>query len=284
MTESALISVDELHGQLGQPDLIVLDVRHSLADENYGKAAYAAGHIPGARRADAEADVSGCISGTNGRHPLPDSGRFCVNMRRLGVSPGCRIVVYDDGSCTFAARLWFTLRWVGIASVQVLDGGFAAWKRAGLETECSEPEFDEGTYRARTPLERPFDDDFVENNLVTGDYTLIDARAHERYTGAVEPIDAEAGHIPGSLNRPCSENFTPEGLFKSPEVLAAEFGALIGNRDPADIIHSCGSGIAACCNHLAMTVAGMPSAGVYVGSWSEWIADANRPRATGEQP
>lgn len=281
MSVLPLISVNELHNILGRDKLIVLDVRSKLTDDNYGKVAYEAGHIPGARRADMHDDVTGCCSGTNGRHPLPDSGRFCVNMRRLGLSPDNAVVVYDDGDMTFSARLWFTLRWVGFENVRVLDGGFKAWEKAGFEVSTEVPTWEQGTYRATTPLERVFDDDFVENNLKTKDYTLIDARSAERFRGEVEPIDAEAGHIPGSLNRPSSENFAPNGRFKAPELLAEEFASLIGDRDPADTIQTCGSGVSACCNHLAMAVAQMPAAGVYIGSWSEWIADENRPRAKG---
>ncbi|MDO4937726.1 MAG: sulfurtransferase [Sutterellaceae bacterium] len=281
MADSPLISVQELNDILGQDKLIVLDVRSKLGDDDYGKAVYAQSHIPSARRADMHDDVTGCCSGTNGRHPLPDSGRFCVNMRRLGVSPDNAIVVYDDGDMSFAARLWFTLRWVGFANVRVLDGGFKAWEKAGLETTDEVPTFEQGTYRATTPLARVFDDDFVEANLKTKEYTLIDARSAERFRGEVEPIDPEAGHIPGSLNRHSVLNFTEEGVLKAPDVLAQEFKALIGETPADKIIHSCGSGVSACCNLLAMIVAGMPPAGLYVGSWSEWIADADRPRAKG---
>ena len=282
MANSPLISVRELHDILGQDKLIVLDVRSKLGDDDYGKVVYAQSHIPGARRADMHDDVSGCCSGTNGRHPLPDSGRFCVNMRRLGLSADNTVVVYDDGDMTFSARLWFTLRWVGFANVRVLDGGFKAWVKAAFETSDAVPSFEQGTWRATTPLVHPYDDDFVEANLKTRDFTLIDARSAERFRGEVEPIDSEAGHIPGSLNRPSSLNFSDLGVFKSPEELAHEFQALIGKTPANRIIHSCGSGVSACCNLLAMDVAAMPSAGLYVGSWSEWIADADRPRAKGD--
>lgn len=284
MPVQPLISAQELHASLDDPRLVLLDVRSHVTDDGYGRSAYAEGHIPGARYADLHDDVAGCCSGTNGRHPLPDSGRFCVNMRRLGLNPDSTVVVYDDGSCSFAARLWFTLRWVGFENVRVLDGGVAAWRNAGFFLTQTTGQWEAGTYRAQTPLERVFDDDFVEHNLLTGDYTLIDARSAARYRGENETIDPVGGHIPGSLNRPSADNLDANGCFKAPEVLAAEFGAVIGSRDPANIIHSCGSGVTACCNHLAMTVAGMPAAGVYIGSWSEWVSDEGRAIATGPNP
>ena len=205
-------------------------------------------------------------------------------MRRLGVNPDSRVVVYDDGACNFAARLWFTLRWVGFENVRVLDGGIAAWLKAGFEVTSETPEWESGTYRATTPLERVFDDDFVAENLERGDYTLVDARNAERYRGENETMDPVGGHIPGSLSRPSSENIGANGRFKSSGELAREFTAVIGTRNPADIINSCGSGVTACCNHLAMIVAGMPAAGVYIGSWSEWVSDPDRPIATGPTP
>ena len=284
MSGSQLISVTELNALLSDPKLVLLDVRYSLTDAAYGRAAYAEGHIPGARFADLKADVAGVCSGSNGRTPLPDSGRFCVNMRRLGLNPDSTVVVYDDGESNFAARLWFTLRWVGFANVRVLNGGLCAWKAAGLALQVEEPECEAGTYRATMPLERVFDDDFVERNLELRDYTLVDARAHNRYTGEVENHDPKAGHIPGSLNRPSGDNLLPNKCFKDTETLRQEFETVFNGVPHADIINSCGSGVTACCNHLAMMEAGIPAAGVYIGSWSEWVSDDNRPIKTGDEP
>lgn len=284
MSGSQLISVSELNALLNEDKLIVLDVRYSLDDASYGRKSYDEGHIPAARFADLKTDVVGVCSGSNGRSPLPDSGRFCVNMRRLGLNSDSVVVVYDDGDSNFAGRLWFTLRWVGFANVRVLDGGMTAWKAAGLPLQTEQPQWQAGTYRATTPLERVFDDDFVERNLQVRDYTLVDARAHDRYTGEVENRDPKAGHIPGSLNRPSSDNLGPDKRFKSPEELKAQFEAVFGSVPHADIINWCGSGMTACCNHLAMMQAGIPAAGVYIGGWSEWVSDENRPIKTGEEP
>ena len=283
MSESPLISVKELEAKLSDDNLLILDVRASLTDPAEGRRLYEAGHIPGARFTDLENDVSGCRSGTNGRHPLPDSGRFCVNMRRLGLNPASRVVVYDQGDCNFAARLWFTLRWVGFKHVRGLDGGWATWEKAGMAVQTEEPAWEQGTYRATAPLERVFDDDFVEKNLAEhGPYVLVDARSHERFIGQNETMDPVAGHIPGALNRPSAENIGENGLFKAPEILKKEFEAVLAGRATENVINYCGSGGTACCNHLAMRVAGLRDAGVYVGSWSEWVADENRPVATGD--
>lgn len=284
MSASQLISVSELQTLLADPKLVLLDVRSSLTDSLYGRKAYDEGHIPGARFADLKSDVAGVRSGSNGRTPLPDSGRFCVNMRRLGLNPDSVVVVYDDGESNFAARLWFTLRWVGFGNVRVLDGGMTAWKAAGLALQTEEPDWEGGTYRAATPLEHVFGVEFVMDNLKDQRYTLVDARAHNRYTGEFENHDPKAGHIPGSLNRPSAENLTEDKRFKSPEVLKAEFDAVFGGVPHDRIINYCGSGVTACCNHLAMLQAGIPAAGVYIGSWSEWVSDDSRPVKTGEEP
>lgn len=279
-----LASAAELQALLNNPKLVVLDVRSNLTDPEVGRRLYEAGHIVGARFCDLEEDAAGCKSGTNGRHPLPDSGRFCENMRRLGICPDSHVIVYDDGACGYASRLWFTLRWVGFENVQVLNGGLAAWQKAGLAMQTEKPVWEAGSLRAQAPLERVFDVEFIERNLETGDYVLLDGRSRERWAGQTEPIDPIAGHIPGALVRPSTENIGKDGLFKAPETLAEEFLAVINPASHADVINYCGSGVTACCNHLAMMIASIPAAGVYIGSWSEWISDARRPINQTDKP
>lgn len=275
MSSCVLISTDELERSLDNPKVLVLDVRNSTSDPAKGRTAYLAGHIPGARFVDFPADVAGCCSGTNGRNPLPDSGRFCVNMRRLGLNPDSVVVVYDDGAMRFASRLWYTLRWVGFANVRLLNGGYSLWKKQKRKIETGAmAEVPQGTYRATTPLEHPVGVATVEKAIEPGSgYTLIDARPHERYLGRGEKLDKKGGHIPGALNRPATANLAANGLFKTPEQLAKEFHELLLDRDPSKVILTCGSGIAACSNQLAMELAGLAPAGVYIGSWSEWISD-----------
>ena len=146
------------------------------------------------------------------------------------------------------------------------------------------PVWEAGSLRAQAPLERVFDVEFIERNLETGDYVLLDGRSRERWAGQTEPIDPIAGHIPGALVRPSTENIGKDGLFKAPETLAEEFLAVINPASHADVINYCGSGVTACCNHLAMMIAGIPAAGVYIGSWSEWISDARRPINQTDKP
>lgn len=281
---SALISAEELLPLLNTHAFVLLDVRSNLINPKAGYEAYENSHLPGARFTDFEADVSGCRSGTNGRHPLPDSSRFCVNMRRLGLNATSNVVVYDDGSLSFAARLWFTLRWVGFENVRVLNGGFSYWQANNYPLQTEIPDWEPGTYRAQPPLERVFDDDFVEHNLKeNGPYILVDARSHERYLGHNETIDPIAGHIPGAINHPGTLNIGANGLMKSNQELVSEFSQLLKSRSPENVINTCGSGVTACTNHLAMTAAGLDPAGVYIGSWSEWIADEGRPISTSDE-
>ena len=277
MSASPLIDCNELLGLLEDPRLVLLDVRADLRDHTMGRRLYEEGHIRAARFCDMEADVSGARTGANGRHPLPDSGRFCANMRRLGLNPDSICVVYDGGACNFAARLWFTLRWVGFENVRVLNGGWRAWREASLTVTRESPDVTVGTWRAAPPLERVWDVREIERNLETEDYLLVDARSADRFAGQNETLDPKGGHIPGSINRPCGDNLTEQGLFKAADLLAREFENLLEGRDPASVINSCGSGVTACCNHLAMTAAGLPSAGVYIGSWSEWSANPDHP-------
>jgi thiosulfate/3-mercaptopyruvate sulfurtransferase len=277
-----IISVKELSAIAGQPGVIIVDTRSELGQPEAGRLAYAAGHIPGARFADADTVVCGFKTGTNGRHPMPSMAVFCERMRALGISRESRVIVYDGGSASFAARLWFSLRAAGLASVQVLDGGFDAWTQQGMPVSQEVPSFSEGNFTAGTPLEVIVRVDRVEANVLSHSFLLVDARAHERYLGQSESIDPKAGHIPGAVNRPCSENME-NGVFKSPEELARAFAPIVQKAAGRPIVNYCGSGITACNNHLAMRIAGLEPAGVYIGSWSEWCADPKHEIALGEE-
>ena len=277
-----IISVKELAAIAAQPNVIIIDTRSELGDPDAGRNAYGAGHIPGARFADADTVVCGFKTGKNGRHPMPLMPVFCERMRALGINTESRIVTYDGGSASFAARLWFTLRAAGHANVQVLDGGFDAWAAAGLPISKEVPAPAAGDFSARDPLEVIVRVDRVEANVLSHSFLMVDARAHERYLGLTEPIDPKAGHIPGAFNRPCSENLE-KGFFKSPSELAREFEPALQKAAGRPIVNYCGSGITACTNHLAMRIAGLEPAGLYVGSWSEWCADPKHEIATGEE-
>ena len=277
-----LISAADLKARLGETDLVILDVRANLKDPLAGRASFAAGHIPGARQADMREDGSGSCTGTNGRNPFPTMERFTERMRALGVNQRSEVVVYDDGPCNFACRLWFTFRMAGFENVRVLVGGLKAWTAVDGPMSDVVEEVAVGDMVAGTPLERVFTIEEVLANQADPKYALIDARGHGRYLGQNETLDRVGGHIPGAMSRPSSQNLGEDGVFKSPEVLKAEFEAVFARRPGMPIVNTCGSGVTACCNHLSMKMAGFEPLGVYIGSFSEWVSDPARPVSTTE--
>ena len=237
---------------------------------------YQAGHIPGAVFVDLDRDLS--QPGGPGRHPFPPVERFAALLGRLGIGPDTEVVVYDDGSGSVAARLWFMLRVHGHARAAVLDGGLAAWTAAGLplSTEETRPE------PVTPPRLRRDDSRLVDRTAVAArpaGALLLDARAPERFRGEVEPIDKVAGHIPGSVNAPFADNLE-NGRFKQPSALRDLYLRLGAGR-ASSVITSCGSGVTACHDLLALELAGFADARLYVGSWSDW-SDSGGPIATGD--
>jgi thiosulfate/3-mercaptopyruvate sulfurtransferase len=261
------------------PEWRVFDCRHDLLKHGLGEQQYGASHIPGAAFAHLDRNLSAPKSGTNGRHPLPDPQVFIAWLGAQGLKPSDQVVAYDGGSGTMAARLWWMLRWVGHDAAAVLDGGFAKWVKEGRPVTADVPQFAATAYPGKVRPELAVDVRYVQAHL--GDAGLLDARAPARWRGDTEPIDPEAGRIPGSLNRFNSGNLTPEGVHKPAAQLRAEFEAVLAGRPPAEVVHSCGSGVAACHNLLAMEIAGLQGGKLYAGSWSEWIADPARPRERG---
>jgi thiosulfate/3-mercaptopyruvate sulfurtransferase len=278
---TTVISPEQLNERLGDPELVIFDCRHSLADFALGRRLYDESHIPGAFFADVEQDLAGTKTGKNGRHPMPNPETFARFLRIRGVADGTQIVAYDAGADFFAPRLWFLARWIGHDAVAVLDGGLSAWKRRGYPVTAappSEPAL-EGTLTIRLRPELLVETRYVRDHLGTPEMQLLDARAKERFTGESEPIDPVAGHIPGARHRWFKENFDAEGRLKSPERLRREFAAV--GLDPKKTVHQCGSGVSSAVTHLAMVHAGLEGSRIYNGSWSEWIADPSRPIATG---
>ncbi|HEY9273533.1 sulfurtransferase [Achromobacter sp.] len=278
-----LISAADLAARLNAPDVRVFDVRHDLSNHAAGRQAYDAGHIPGARYLDHETELSAARSGKNGRHPLPSRGEVGALMAAHGVTPQTLVVAYDASGGMYAAHLWWMLRWLGHDQVAVLDGGWQAWTAAGLPTTTEAV----AAVRAGDPVEPgaslagSVDAQAVLDNIPRQAFTVIDARAANRYRGEVEPMDPVAGHIPGALNRPNGENLRADGRFKPAAQLREEFASLLDGRDPAAIVHQCGSGITACHNLLSMEIAGLSGSRLYPGSWSEWCSDPSRPVAKG---
>jgi thiosulfate/3-mercaptopyruvate sulfurtransferase len=268
---SPLISPEDLAALDGAT---VLDVRSPLGPP--GIDLYREGHLPGAVYCDVDTDLA-AAPGPGGRHPLPSAAGFERAMRRLGVDDDRPVVVYDDAASTIAARAWWTLRYFGHHDVRVLDGGLAAWSAAGLPTDKDVPEVRPGGFTARPGAMPVITAD--EAAALPGAGVLLDARAGERYRGEVEPIDPVAGHVPGAVSAPTTGNVGPDGRFLPPERLRERFAAL-GVLDGVPAGAYCGSGVTAAHEVLALELAGLPAA-LYVGSWSNWIADPSRPVATG---
>jgi len=277
MNGSTLVSTGELAANLAK--WRVFDCRHDLANPKLGGEQYREGHIPGALFAHLDLDLSGRKTGTNGRHPLPDPQDFEKWLEKTGLTPKDQAVCYDAGPGAMAARLWWMLRWVGHDKVAVLDGGFAKWTKEGRPVTADVPHFTPLNYPIALRAEAAVDVQSVERNLAKS--LLLDARAPARYRGEQEPIDPVAGRIPGAKNHYNANNVSPDGTFKDGETLRGDFLRVLGGRSPSEVIHYCGSGVAACHNLLAMEFAGLKGGKLYVGSWSEWSADPARPRERG---
>ncbi|GAA2258758.1 sulfurtransferase [Kitasatospora cystarginea] len=275
---SPLISVGELATALDSADPpVLLDVRWQLGGPP-GADEFAVGHLPGAQYVDLDDELA-APPGTAGRHPLPDPEVFGAAVRRAGVSADRPVVVYDAGPATSAARAWWLLRWAGHRDVRVLDGGLAAWRAAGLPESTGQTPAREGDFKP-APGQLPVLDARQAAALArTG--LLLDARAGERYRGEVEPVDPRAGHIPGAVSAPTTENVGPDGRFLPAAALAERFRSLgVGERETGVY---CGSGVTASHELLALEVAGF-RATLYPGSWSEWSGDPDNPAATGPLP
>jgi thiosulfate/3-mercaptopyruvate sulfurtransferase len=279
---STLISTADLALHLADPSLVVVDVRHDLGQpDTWGEAEYRRAHIPGARFVHMDGDLAAPKTGMNGRHPLPSAEASAALFGRLGVDASKQVVAYDQGPGSYAARLWWMLRWLGHDAVAVLDGGYAVWEREGRPVTTDVPAVVPASFIAR-PSAPVVDVATVAATLGSPSMLLVDARGRERFRGDVEPIDKVAGHIPGAINRPYTDNLAADGRFKPARELRADFSALIGDRAPSAIVHTCGSGVTACHNLLAMEHAGLGGARLYPGSWSEWSADPARPIARGD--
>ncbi|TGN76758.1 sulfurtransferase [Streptomyces bauhiniae] len=278
---TVIITAAELARDLAGPTPpTLLDVRWQLSAPDApafdARAAYEAGHLPGAVFVDLDRELA-APPGPRGRHPLPDLAEFGAAMRRAGVSAGTPVVVYDGGQGWAAARAWWLLRATGHPDVRVLDGGLTAWE-GPLSTDLPTPA--QGDF---APLPEPagvLDADSAAQ--LAGSGVLLDARAGERYRGEVEPIDRVGGHIPGALSAPTMENVGPDGRFLPAADLRDRFKAL-GVSGDAPVGVYCGSGVSAAHEALALAIAGIPAA-LYVGSWSEWSNDPSRPVAVGPDP
>lgn len=282
MHAGPLIDVDTLARALGvddasavDPPPVVLDVRWRLAGAPPAEL-YRQGHLPGGTAVDLDRDLAG-PPGQGGRHPLPDPAVLEATLRRWGIGTGSVIVAYDEADGSSAARAWWTLRWAGLDDVRVLDGGLAAWRAAGYPLTTVVPTPTPGDVRVDPGRMPTLDAGGAARVAATG--ILLDARSGERYRGEVEPVDPVAGHIPGAVSAPVSGNVDSEGRFRPASALRERF-TILGVRDDTPVGVYCGSGVTAAQQILALQLAGIPAA-LYVGSWSDWVADPSRPIRTG---
>jgi thiosulfate/3-mercaptopyruvate sulfurtransferase len=269
---TTLVSTAEL---AAHRDWRVFDCRHDLAKPALGEEQYRQAHIPGALFAHLDRDLSAPKTGRNGRHPLPDPKNFVKWVEKTGILSTDQVVCYDAANGAMAARLWWMLRWIGHENVAVLDGGLAKWLAEKRPVTAEVPRFNASHHAMNRKPRGHVSASEVERQ--SNAMLLLDARAPARYRGEQEPIDPVAGRIPGARNRFNMDNVSPQGTFKSAEQLRQEFRAVLGDRSPSELVHYCGSGVAACHNLLAMEVAGLPGGKLFAGSWSEWSADPKRP-------
>jgi thiosulfate/3-mercaptopyruvate sulfurtransferase len=290
---TTLIPAEELLAlQAAKARLMVFDCSFDLMDPAAGEKQYLAAHIPGAVYADLDHALSdkgtpdphtgepqphaGAASG--GRHPLPSREKFAMWLSQVGFANDMQAVVYDRNGANYCGRLWWMLKWAGHDAVAVLDGGLQAWQAAGGAVRAGEEASHfQSNFELGAPLRRLVSTDEVVARLRDPAHTLVDARAPQRFRGEVEPLDPVAGHIPGAVNRPFAHNLGADGRFKPPGQLRAEFEQLLAGRDPANVVHQCGSGVSAVPNLIAMELAGFPPAGLYAGSFSEWCRTPGLP-------
>ncbi|MGO9424834.1 MAG: sulfurtransferase [Steroidobacteraceae bacterium] len=280
------IDVASLKALIGTPAATVIDCRFDLAAPDAGRQAYLRGHIPTARYVDLNRDLSSPVAADSGRHPLPPPEHLAAQFGELGIGDGTQVIAYDEANGAFAARAWWLLRWLGHPEVAVLDGGLKAWLARGGELEPGEPSAAAalpaaGRFTPRVDHRAVLTTAELIEALKDTRRLLVDARAPERFAGAVEPLDAVAGHIPGAVNHPFSANLGDDGHFLPPADLKRRWQARLAGVDPQDAIAMCGSGVTACHHLLAMEMAGLHGAKLYAGSWSEWIRDPERPVARG---
>lgn len=270
--------------QSGQ-HVVVFDCSSDLMKPEMADSMFDTEHMAGALQAHLDRNLSAhheadAVNG--GRHPLPAREKVAAWLGSQGVGNATQVVVYDRQAGNYCGRLWWMLKWLGHDAVAVLDGGLQGWKAAGgavASGPAAQPTA--STFEVRPALRELVFTDKVVADLGRPGQTVVDARGAPRYRGEVEPLDPIAGHIPGALNRPFTDNFTPEGFFKSPEALKAEWDQVLAGRSASTVVHHCGSGVSAVPNLIAMELAGYGPTALYAGSWSEWSRTPDLPCAKG---
>ena len=264
--------------------LAIVDCSFDLMNPELADSLFEAEHIAGAVQAHLDRDLSthagDAING--GRHPLPPRENVAAWLGSLGIGNATQVVVYDRNAGNYCGRLWWMLKWLGHDAVAMLDGGLQGWKAVGGAVATGPaPATSPLAFEVKPSLRELVFTDKVVAELGRPAQTVVDARGAPRYRGEVEPLDPIAGHIPGALNRPFTDNFTPEGFFKSPDVLKTEWEKVLSGRNASTVVHHCGSGVSAVPNLIAMELAGYGPTALYAGSWSEWSRTPDLPCAQG---
>lgn len=278
-SRSPIISPTDLVAELRAPGVRIVDVRWVLGAPGRGRESYDAGHIPGAIFLDLDADLAAAEG--PGRHPLPSPTAFRARLEAAGIGSEHQVVAYDDVGGWVAARLWWMLDDLGHDQVAVLDGGYPAWVAEGHPVSREAPTYPAAHLDLAASWARTIDREGIIDGL--GELVLLDARGGPRYRGETEPIDPLPGHIPTAINAPADGNLGPDGRLLDPRRLADRFRALGADGTTGDVVTSCGSGVSACFNSLAMRLAGLPDPILYPGSYSDW-SRAGLPVAVGSEP
>ncbi|MGE5220851.1 MAG: sulfurtransferase [Omnitrophica WOR_2 bacterium] len=281
MAYTTLVSAPDLFQHIEDSGWVIVDCRFSLADKERGRRDYQEAHIPGAVYAHLDEDLSGLIiQGVTGRHPLPVIDKAIEKFSNWGIGTGVQVMAYDDtGGALAAVRLWWMLRWLGHEAAAVLDGGWQEWQRQGYPVRSGVETRSRREFISIPHPEKIVNADQVDVMRKDPGYKVVDARTADRYSGINETVDPVAGHIPGAINAPYMDNLTPAGLFRPADELRQVYQSLLGDIPAQNTAFYCGSGVTSIHDILAMVIAGMDEPPLYVGSWSEWITDPDRPIA-----
>ncbi|WP_174615637.1 sulfurtransferase [Virgibacillus ihumii] len=269
MTE--IVSVEWLAERMKENsrDTVIVDVRFQLTDDEAGRKEYLAGHIPTAVYLDLDKDLSGKAAKHGGNHPLPDMETFTAKISHIGIDNDTTVVVYGKDNDMFAGRLWWLLQYVGLEKVYLLEGGYDEWVRKGYDISTDIPRLEAATFNPAIQENEAVDIEYVKEKLDDKSAILIDSRGKDRYLGKTEPLYAKAGHIPGAKNYFWKKVLDDEGKWKNEADLKEHFNDLPHDKE---IIVSCGSGVSATPNVLALKAAGFENVKLYPGSFSDWIS------------
>jgi thiosulfate/3-mercaptopyruvate sulfurtransferase len=274
-----LTGVHDLAARLTEPDLRIVDCRFALLQPGAGRIDYRKGHIPGAVYADLDQDLAAPVSATSGRHPLPEIAIFAQKLERWGIGKDTEVVIYDQQYGVMASRLWWMLRWLGHSRASLLEGGIAAWTEAGLPLQQRETTHQSAVFVVEQQHGMVVSAEDILAAIRQGSLpVLVDGRENERFVAAAEPIDTVAGHIPGAVNLPFLDSMQENGYWLPRQQLRERWQSILSAAKETRWIAMCGSGVTAC--HLALSAqyAGFAGPQIYIGSWSEWIRDPERPR------